>query len=267
MHPEHADETTPAAAIADCMQLHSALPDDGNLIVGPTPGSMARGLQQPTVMTFGRDGGCDVSATHILCEGGELVFAVDGQLVRLETFGRHFLDNALSAWAVGRAAGLDERTIAARLSRACLPARRCQVVQARDVTLIDDTACHSTRARRASLALLSTLAGRRRVVVCGDIDPPDRACGRELVEFGGADVVVAVGDPSQAILDSAVDAGMPRGHCHRCATGAGMEQEILKILAPGDNVLLTGVDAQLADRVLALFQNTVPAATATAAAA
>ena len=270
IHPELFDADSAASSISSCRELHAALPDGGSLIVGPASHTMARGLNRDSTIMFGRSGACDISPTHVLCTGKELTFAVDGQVVRLNTVGRHFLDNALAAWAVGRAMGISERNIAARLASVRWPTRRCEFVQAGGITFVDDTACRNQLARRASLAILSSLAGSRRVVVCGGArtsDVYDGDWGNELVEIGGADAVVAVGRESEAILQSAMDAGMPRGQCIRCDACDSVAQKLFNFLSSGDVVLLTGVDAQVADRVLALFQNTLSATTAKAAAA
>ena len=270
IHPQRFDENSPADSVASCIELRATLPDGGNLIVGPTPNLLAKALQRHDTVTFGRDGACDVCASHVLCADEELTFAVNGQTARMKTGGRHFLDNSLAAWAVGRTVGLNEQTIAERISRVDLPAKRCKVVRTRGMTFIDDTAGHHPLARRAALALLNSLPGKRRVVVCSNAwscEEQRTNWGNELVEIGGADTVVVTGANSDAILKSAMDAGMPRGQCIRCEASDSVGQKLFNFLSSGDLVLLTGVDAQLADRVLALFQNTVSATTAKAAAA
>jgi len=250
-------------------ELLQALPDNGGAVVGPDVRFDGAAKLHGKVLTFGRDPRCDVSASHVVCEDGRLSFVVDGQMARLNVWGRHYLDLALAAWGAGRLAGVADRQIAARLENARLPRRRCEVSRRGGVTFIDDTGCRAPLSRRASLALLSgTRSAQRRVVICGSANPQEGArCaaesfGRDVVEVGGADFLIAVGAAADDVLRGALDAGMPRTHCLRCAASEAVAKKISNFLQTGDVVLLKDVDSEAADQVLELFEN----ATQTAAA-
>ena len=249
------------------------LPDDSQLIVGPTAGALPTEKRHTAQITFGRHSSCDVTATHVLCRPGELSFVVDGQLANLPVWGRHLLDNALAAWAVGRAMGVCDADIATRLARVHLPAARCEVMHASGMTFINDNVGMSPQARFAALELLDMVDAARRIVVCQSDHSDDAGHDlnfnrwNEFVEVGGADLLIALGHGADDIIAGATRAGMPASHCMRCADSHGAAKEISTFLQKDDVLLFSGVDLEVVQRVLAPFQNTVSDATARSAAA
>ncbi len=246
--------------------LISTLPDDGCAVLHEAwqrPLACASQASRPghgnvPTMTFGRNGACDVVASHVLATDGQLSFVVGGQVARLPVWGRHFLAPALAAWCVGRLSGVSERNIARRLAAFEPLAGRCDVSHVGGVTLIDDTASSAGPSIAASLAVLrSATAAGRRIAVCGDTSPKRKRgvntgdssltlrasvqWGKQIIIAGGADMLLAAGSMSQSIIAGAQAAGMPATNCFDLENSDALQSRIASLAAPGDVVLFKGV--------------------------
>ncbi len=243
-------------------ELLSALPDDGCAIRSGDALAPRHEIGCPTQLTYGRSGRCDVQATHILAADGSLIFVVDGQLARLQVNGRHHLSAALAAWCVGRACGVCEAEIAARLEKFQPLPHRCRTIRNGDVTIVDDAASKSPAAARASLAVLqrASVTGKR-IAVCGEFRPQlasekaYRRLGRDCVTVGGADVVVAIGSGASAIAAGAYENGMASSSCIVFDSQVNAVCELRRLIASGDVILATAVEPSLADALVASFQH------------
>ena len=96
----------------------------------------------------------------------------------------------------------------------------------------------------AALGLLGGVrATGRRVVWCDASQlVGGRQLGRELVEVGGADTVVSCGLSGREIAIGARDAGLPLANVVVCGQASSASEVLAHRLAPGDTVLLLGVD-------------------------
>ncbi len=253
----------PFAELGPWEELAATVPDNGAAIAGPVLNPRALASAGPTLQTFGRNGECDAAVSHVFCEPALLSFVVEGQVARVKAWGRHYLESALAAWCVGREAGIAEDVIAWRLGQAAIPPGRCEPIDRGEVQFIDNTASRSPLARASALELLATASdAKRRVAVVGGWPGKDADCAQasgELLNIAGADFLIATGPAAEALIDSAVEAGMRRDHCRRCADSDALLEELPDILTFGDIVLLSDIDAQAAQGVLALFPNTTPA--------
>jgi UDP-N-acetylmuramoyl-tripeptide--D-alanyl-D-alanine ligase len=252
-----------AAAPQFLDELFSALPDDGCAIAsGDAVGQPCQRLGQARCLTYGRSPQCDVQATHVLASDSALTFVVGGQLARINVWGRHPLQSALAAWAVGRACGVGEAEIATRLTKFEPLPHRCRASLVGNIMWIDDAAGRSPVAVRAALALLqrTTTAGKR-IAVCGELSPSlasekaYRRLGRDCVTVGGADVVVAIGSGASAIAAGAYEYGMANSSCVTCDSPVNALCELRALIAPGDAVVATAVAPSLADALVASFQH------------
>ena len=134
------------------------------------------------------------------------------------------MTGALSAVAVGRIFGMDDREIARALAEFEPPPMRCQITRVAGATIIDDTYNASPVAMRAALELLRDFdAPGRRIVVCGDMrelgdasEKLHRALGDQVVTLCGADLLVACGDYAEHVVAGARAAGMPQARSLAC---------------------------------------------------
>ncbi|MEA2644940.1 MAG: UDP-N-acetylmuramoyl-tripeptide--D-alanyl-D-alanine ligase, partial [Chloroflexota bacterium] len=164
---------------------------------GPAPDVYAAGL---------RDLGLDGSIFELVAPGGRAP-------VRLPLPGRHAVRNALGAAAVGDVMGVPVAEIAAALEGFEPVAGRMQRRPGRrGAVVLDDTYNASPEAVEAALAVLAATPARPHLAVLGDMLElgdlaPDahRRVGRAAA---GVDLLVAVGEHADEILEGALDAGL-----------------------------------------------------------
>jgi UDP-N-acetylmuramoyl-tripeptide--D-alanyl-D-alanine ligase len=215
------------------------------------------------VVRFGRGGHCDVMATGVECTNGTLSFRIDGAPICVPVWGRHYLDCALAAFAVGRIFEMSAEEIAEALTSFEPPPMRCAVSEIGGVTIIDDTYNASPAAVQAALELLAEFRSRgRHVFVCGDMrelggdaSPLHRRVGDQVVALCGADMLVACGDHAGEMVDAARKAGMP-SHCAiACRFPEDAADALAERLEPGDVVLIKGSRALSMERVVERLRN------------
>ncbi|AZA13952.1 UDP-N-acetylmuramoyl-tripeptide--D-alanyl-D-alanine ligase [Corynebacterium choanae] len=174
--------------------------------------------------------------------------------VKLQVFGRHQVDNAVAAAAVGLYAGMPLDAVAAALgSHQAKSVHRMEVTVRRDkVTVIDDSYNANPESMQAALAALQATQpqqqGGRRWAVLGqmgelgdDTIEAHERLGAQLAAYG-IDELVAVGQgvAAKALVRGATNAGMSVEQ----AQSAGAAANIVDCsLAPGDVVLIKASNA------------------------
>ena len=160
--------------------------------------------------------------------------------------GRHNVDNACAAAAVGYALGLDLETIAAALSASVPEPGRQEVIAARGgFTIVNDAYNASPDSMRASLSTFAAteVAGRRIAVLgdMGELGDFAEACHRGVgAHLAGLPIqrVICVGELAAFIAEGAAAAGMDAARISRAATVADVLEELDTLLEPGDAVLV-----------------------------
>lgn len=214
-------------------------------------------VSRTPVLWFGRSGDCDISATEVRCSDGTLRFSVGKQSFAVPVWGRHHLDSALAAIAVGLIYGRSLAELAESLAGFQPVARRCQVTEKNGGWVIDDSYNSSPLAVRAALCLLAEHPSHgRRVVVLGDMgDLGTHAprlhfdAGQEVVTTAGADRLVACGQYAAQVAAGAIAAGMPENHVQVVPEPAACVAVVRDLMSAGDVVLLKGSRTMRLDRV------------------
>lgn len=247
------------AIAATKAELLAALPPDGHAILADDPWlrRMAH-CCQATLTWVGRGADCDLTPTDVQSTAGELAFRLGDCQFAVPVWGRHHLISALVAVAAGRMMGLDLDRIAAALKEYRALPLRCQVVEVRGATIINDTYNASPTAMQAALELLRDFdAPGRRIVVCGDMaDLGDEApllhhqLGNQIVTVCGADLLIACGRFARDVVAGARAAGMPRARAIPCRTAEETLPHLGQAILPGDAVLVKGARAMAMDRVV-----------------
>ncbi len=207
---------------------------------------------------FGRSGDCDVAASHVGYRDGALRFRACGHDFRVPVWGRHHLDAALAAIAVGMLFGQPMTEIAAALAAFEAVPLRCEVLQLRGVTVINDSYNASPSAVKAALALLREFANSgRRIALLGDMlelgDEADRLhveIGREVVTGCGADRLIACGRHAERVADGARQAGMPPEHVEALGDPMQSIERLERLIEDGDVLLVKGSRALELERIV-----------------
>ncbi len=217
-------------------ELLEALPRDGTAVLNADDRIVRRMARRTVarVLTYGFDDAADITAEgvesaglagmrFILRAGGER------QATAIPTLGRLSVHNALAAAAVGRAAGLSLREIAAGLAAGWSAPHRAQVVRAGEITLVDDSYNASPRSVVAALELLAGLPGRRGAIL------------GEMLELGDAseDGHRAVGEAAARTVDWLVVVGRDAVPIAEGAVDSGMDPSRVSVLPDQDAVLAT----------------------------
>lgn len=188
-------------------------------------------------------------------EGG-----VQSERVRLPLLGRHSVQTALAAAAVGIINGLTWAEIVAGLQNAPGQLRLVVKPGINGAMVIDDTYNASPVSTLAALNLLDDLgkdagAAGRRIAILGDMRELGSftAEGHKRVGIDAArvtDLLVTVGELGRIIADEARRAGLPAQAIHAAGNFERAVQIVKKVTQPGDLLLVKGSRAVGMDRIV-----------------
>jgi UDP-N-acetylmuramoyl-tripeptide--D-alanyl-D-alanine ligase len=199
------------------------------------------------VLFLGRGADAHIVADRVESGRGRLRFSVAGRRYSVAASGRHQLTAALAAIAIGRRCGLSDAEIADGLASFEPVHRACQISQAGEVTIIDDTGTSRAAATIAAMDLLAELGTQgRKFVLYGDTATENvdsnllSALGERAVTRAAADLLVASGRSAKTIIECAQHAGLSRASSVVCDCPEDAGREVLSRLRPGDTVLVSG---------------------------
>lgn len=225
-----------------------------------------RARSRAPVVSVGIDNFADVRASEIRING-DVKFRLNiakkrgDVMIRLRTFGRHQIYNALQAAAVGHTAGMELDEIREGLETMEFPGMRMQAVERAGIRFVNDSYNANVVSMKAALQMLQeTPVKSRKVAVLGDMlelgdhtDPAHLEVGGLAAQCQLA-LLVAVGPHSKLIAEGAVKNGMEAQRVMTVAN-AGAAAEMLRwLLRDGDFVLLKGSRGIGLEKILEAFE-------------
>jgi UDP-N-acetylmuramoyl-tripeptide--D-alanyl-D-alanine ligase len=260
-------------------ELLAALPPDGHAMVADDPTLRGAAAACPAGITWiGSASRCDLRAADIRSVGGRLSFRIvrggaddgdgPGRLrFCVPVWGRHHVSAALTAVAVGQLLGLNQAEMAAALADYQPVPMRCEVIEARGATIINDCYNANPTAMHAALELLAELdVTGRRIVVCGDMGELGMASlalhwelGRQTVLTGGAELVIACGQFAGDVAAGARAAGIAPGGALALETVPQVLPILGQAISPGDAVLVKGSRMMAMERIIEALKTVSPA--------
>ncbi len=252
-------------------ELVQALPEDGFAILNYDD-PLVRGMAENThakVFFYGMENVVDLWADNVESLGLEGIrFFLHYQhernrpaevlQLRVPLIGRHSVQTALRAAAVGLVDGLTWQEIVTGLRSSSNELRLISARTQNGALILDDTYNASPESMLAALNLLNDLVGRK-VAVLGDMLELGQyeQRGHEMVGIRAAEVVdelVTLGDRGKIIAEAALEAGLP---IDRITALDQVEQVILYLrpnLKAEDIVLVKGSNMMRMDRIVSALE-------------
>ena len=262
MHVEHLGSIE--GILKAKLEILEGMHEDGRIILNGDDGMLWNQKKSGgrNAIYFGvRNPDCDLKGLEIREADGMLYFLAKRDrsqfAVELALEGQHYVHDALAAIAVGMELGVPNEEIQRNLSRFQNMAGRQEIFEKNGFTIIRDCYNAGPESMAAALSVLGNRPGRH-VAVLGDmleLGPCTRAehykVGRIAAEK--ADVLLAYGPNSEAMLNGAETGGMSQKFA-RAFTDKEKMIQVLKLLAkPGDAILFKGSRGMRMEQVLEAF--------------
>ncbi|HEX8991256.1 MAG TPA: UDP-N-acetylmuramoyl-tripeptide--D-alanyl-D-alanine ligase [Anaerolineales bacterium] len=179
--------------------------------------------------------------------------------IHLPMIGRHSVETALRAAAVGLVEGLDWQDILEGLGQGRTQLRLVAVRSESGALILDDTYNASPESMLASLNLLGEIEAQRRIAVLGDmleLGPYERQ-GHEMVGLRAAqvaDMLVTLGPRAHLIAQAARRAGMKASSVVEFEDSRDAIQWLQQNLTEQDTALIKGSHGLRMDRIIAAVE-------------
>ncbi len=216
-------------------------------------------------VSVGLTPGCDLTAVNISSSPESLTFTVKSALeevpVTLQIPGEHNVINALLACAAGQILGISLAEAANALSQYRSTDKRLQLINAGNITIINDCYNAAPASVEAALKVLCSHTGRR-IAVLGDIkelgthtEPAHRKIGEQAACFG-TDALFTFGENAAFSAESAKAKEMKDVFATNDIET--LKSALQSYLKPGDVVLIKGSRAMKLERITEfLTENTI----------
>ncbi|MFV2082746.1 MAG: UDP-N-acetylmuramoyl-tripeptide--D-alanyl-D-alanine ligase, partial [bacterium] len=215
------------------------------------------------VIGYGFDSG-EVRASEIsLGKGTSFVLETPSGSgrVRLNTFGRHFIENALAAVAVALPFEIPIEKIVSSLSAWDSLEQRGRIIEPEPgVFFIDDTYNANPLSMETALSSLSALRSKGvTVAVLGEMKELGKFSDEGHTYVGGTagrlgiDYLVVVGESAGLMAKGALSAGMEAEKIMECQNENDAVKALSGLLAPGAWVLFKGSRAARMERIIEYF--------------
>ena len=179
--------------------------------------------------------------------------------LHIPMIGRHSVETALRAAAVGLAEGLNWQEIINGLRQGHSQLRLVAVRSESGALMLDDTYNASPESMMASLNLLSELEARRRIAILGDmleLGPYERQ-GHEMVGLRAAqvaDLLITLGPRAHMYADAARRGGVKPSRIIEFEEIGPAIDWLRKNLSQGDAALIKGSHGLRMDRIIAAME-------------
>lgn len=252
--PAHLESMQSTEKIAQAkFELPDNMSSSKTLILNADDPILANRIKQKKkderVISFGIEKKADFNADRIEVNGdGYISFRVNKDLtINLGLLGIHNVYNALAAFAVGSLLELDPQKIKQKLERYTPSELRMELVQIRNIRVINDSYNANPVSMEKALETLKRIKIRgRKIAVLGDMLELGEMAKDFHLEVGrkaaclGVDSLVVVGELARFIGEGAKEAGMNSNNILTFENNQEVSLYLLENLKEGDLVLVKG---------------------------
>ena len=220
---------------------------------------------QGKVWFYSLEGNADIVARNIRPEGGsvryEVTFPGGAGEIYLPVPGSHNVMNSLAAIGVGLQLGLTFEEIARGLAQVALSYMRLEILQANEMTIINDTYNASPSSTKAAIRVLQETASGRKIVVLGnmyELGTMEESGHREVGEAAakaGVDHLIAVGNLAQWIAAGGITGGLAQEQVHHCEDNSQATYVLRTIIKSGDTILVKGSRGMAMEQIVKELNN------------
>jgi len=242
-------------------ELLGALPEDGTAVLNCDDVWCKRLAEKfdGKVLFFGLGKEAEVRGEELESDGERVWFTLCGAgRVRLSIAGRWNVYNALAAFAVCKALGIDPGRVAGELESFQAAPMRMETAMVGGVKVINDAYNANPGSVAAAVKELGWLPREGKAIfVMGDmleLGEGSRELHRgvgELVGKVGIEVMLCVGDEAVAACEAARDGGVDATHFDDCSQAL---VRLMDIAEPGDVVLVKGSRGMRLERLVEGFK-------------
>lgn len=213
-----------------------------------------------TKLTYGFSEEADVVATDaMISKEAAPQMTVNGERFKINVLGKHNLNNALAAIAVGVGFGIDIKEIKKALENVKVPGNRMQLIRHRDMLILDDSYNANPDSTRAALETLKSIEAKgKKIFVLGDMlelgnkgHEEHAKIGRELDNYG-VDIFMGFGDLTASAVEAARVGSI---HALHFAEKQELVEAVTHTVAGNDVVLVKGSRGMKMEEIVEALTN------------
>lgn len=245
-------------------ELPQALPQNGKAVLN-NDDEFVRKMAKATaadIITFAIKNSADIKAENIrIIDNNKTKFNCilpNGQFeFIIPLIGEHNVYDALAAIAIGYIMQMPPQLIQEGLNAFKSSGMRFEMTKYRDCTIINDAYNASPVSMKASIKNIMTMAGKRRIVVCGDmkeLGSIEKTAHEEIGVFcvkNNIDILITLGPLAKWAAQAARDKAMQ--NVYTCEDHLQIAKLLTKILQAGDIVLIKGSHSMQMEKIISLL--------------
>lgn len=205
---------------------------------------------------------CDFRADNIVVNGIQTEFDIispDGVYpAKINIIGRHNVLNALAAICAAFGFGIDITSAIKGLANFKNAAMRQNIYQRNGITVFEDCYNASPDSMRAALNVLSSLDGKRKIALLGDMLELGDVSKQMHMQIGSiaakqADIVIAYGNMAKYYVKGARSVGAPDSNLFYFESRDSAAKALISMAKPGDTILFKASRGMRAEEVIKVF--------------
>ena len=209
------------------------------------------------ICTYGIENKSNYIAKNIN-EENKTTYYIEEEFIQNPVMGKHFIYNALSAYAVGDILNIEKEKIKDGIQNFKLTANRMDIKIIREnIKVINDSYNASYDSMKAALETMKKEKNKRKIAVLGNMlelgeysEELHKKVGEEVVK-NKIDILITVGDYAQKISDTAKELNMEQVYAFNNIEEAS--EYLRKIMEEDDVILLKASNSMKFGRILSLI--------------